>query len=92
MAQILARPWPGNLLELRSFAMSFVLGDGGSGDTHAPTLAEQLDAFEKLILIQTLKRVGGRVVEAADLLSVPRNTLYDRMARYDLSAREFRSR
>ena len=92
MAQILSRDWPGNLLELRSFAMSFVLGDGGGADTHSPTLAERLDAFEKLILIQTLKRTGGRVVEAAALLGIPRNTLYDRMARYDLSAREFRSK
>lgn len=91
LAQILSRPWPGNLLELRSFAMSIALGDG-AGDAHTPTLSEQLEAFEKLILIQTLKRSGGRVVDAADLLGVPRNTLYDRMARYDLSARDYRPR
>ncbi len=89
-AQILSRTWPGNLLELRSFAMSFALGDGMDQDTGAPTLAEQIDAFEKLILIQTLKRSGGRVIEAADALGVPRNTLYDRMARHNLSARDFR--
>ncbi|MEM7189340.1 MAG: response regulator [Pseudomonadota bacterium] len=92
MAQIMSRPWPGNLPELRSFAMSFALGDGTKADTQTPTLAEQLDAFEKLILIQTLKRAGGRVVEAAELLGIPRNTLYDRISRYELSARDFRTR
>lgn len=91
MGQIMSRSWPGNLPELRSFAMSFALGDGHAGDSDSPTLAEQIDAFEKLILIQTLKRADGRVVEAAESLGIPRNTLYDRMARYDLSARDYRS-
>jgi len=91
-AQIMTRPWPGNLPELRRHAMSFVLGqqvhrDGGEGQT----LAEQMDAFERLVLSETLKRTGGNAVEAAKGLGLPRNTFYDRLARHGLSPKAFRS-
>ena len=92
LAEIMTRPWPGNIPELRSFAMSFAQGHQVDAGASHLTLAEQMDAFEKLVLIRALQRSGGRVTVTAQHLGIPRNTLYDRMARYDLTAREFRAR
>ena len=91
LQEVAMRPWPGNLPELRAFAMSFALGKQVQvGPVRNLTLAEQLDAFEKLVLSETLKRTGGRAAEAAKSLGLPRNTFYDRLARYGLSAKDFR--
>ena len=92
MAEVMSRSWPGNLHELRSYAMSFALGADGTGKAMRLSLPEQVDAFEKLVLIQTLKRTAGRAVDAAHALGIPRNTLYDRLARHGLSPRDFRVR
>ena len=90
-AEIAARTWPGNLPELRAFAMSFALGN--QVQTHlAPnqTLAEQMDSFECLVLTETLRKTGGNAAEAARSLGLPRNTFYDRLARHGISAKDFR--
>lgn len=92
IAEIMRREWPGNLPELRSFATSFALGQKAHAvEGEHQTLAHQIDAFEKLVLIETLRRSNGRATEAARSLGLPRNTLYDRLARYDLSAKDFRA-
>ncbi len=91
LAEIMTRAWPGNLPELRAHAMSLVLGRQVQADPGAgQTLAEQLDAFEKLVLSETLKRTGGRASVAAEALGLARNTFYDRLARYGLTPRDFR--
>jgi two-component system C4-dicarboxylate transport response regulator DctD len=90
-AEIAARSWPGNLPELRAYAMAFVLGN--QVQTHlAPnqTLAEQMDSFERLVLTETLRKTGGSAAEAARSLGLPRNTFYDRLARHGISAKDFR--
>lgn len=90
-AEILTRPWDGNLPEMRSFAMSFALGQRVSaGGRASQTLADQIEAFEKLVLSETLKRTGGAAAEAARNLGLPRNTFYDRLARHGLSPKDFR--
>lgn len=91
IADLRLRPWQGNLPELRAHAAALALG-GQSRAAQGPgrSLGEQIDAFERLVLIDSLKRCGGRAAEAAALLGVPRNTLYDRLARHGLSARDFR--
>ncbi len=92
MADVLSHPWSGNLPQLRAYTMSFMLGQqvGGFEPTHQ-TLAQQIDAFEKLVLTETLRRTGGRATEAAQSLGVPRNTLYDRLSKHGISAKDFRS-
>lgn len=53
-------------------------------------LAEQLEEHERRIIGEALAATNGRVAEAAERLGVPRNTLYDRMAKLNLVARAFR--
>ncbi|MEP3346633.1 MAG: response regulator [Litoreibacter sp.] len=93
-AQVIAREWPDNLPELRNFARSFVLGLNVKSDAtkHAElSLIEQMNAFEKLVLTDTLKRFGGKSATVAEALGLPRKTLYDKLAKHDLRAKDFRS-
>lgn len=55
------------------------------------TLAERLEQHEREIIENTLNATGGKVSAAADRLGVPRNTLYDRLAKLKIVAKAFRS-
>lgn len=90
LAELTARPWSGNLPELREFARAVAFGGETGLDGTALTLAEQMEAFEKRVIEETLRKTGGKAVEAARLLGLPRNTLYDRLARYGISAKSFK--
>jgi len=91
LSDLMTRTWPGNLPELREFAMTYALGarvqNDGAGQR---TLAEQLEAFERMVLSETLKKTRGKAAEAARLLGLPRNTLYDRLSRFGISPKDFR--
>lgn len=90
-AQVIARDWPDNLPELRNFARSFALGLKMQQNTGAElTLNEQISAFEKLVLTDTLRRFGGKTTAVADVLGLPRKTLYDKLAKHSLRAKDFR--
>lgn len=56
------------------------------------TLNEQLDRAEKEILERALARKNGKVVDAARELGIARNTMYDRMARHNLSAKIYKDK
>ena len=90
LAEIMSRPWQGNLPELQAFVRSAAHGGQSAAGAAGRTLAEQLDAFEKRVIEETLRKTGGKAAEAARLLGLPRNTFYDRLARYDLSPKSFR--
>ena len=92
---LMAKRWAGNVRELRNIADRFVLGlldetlmPSGSG--RAGSLAEQVDAFEKAIIEDGLRRLDGNVVAAAESLNLPRKTLYDKLKRLDITADQFR--
>ncbi|PTX54591.1 two component Fis family sigma54 specific transcriptional regulator [Litoreibacter ponti] len=90
-AQVVARDWPGNLPELRNFARSFALGLNMQAHPSAElTLADQMNSFEKLVLSDTLKRLGGRSGAVAEALGLPRKTLYDKLAKHGLKPKDFR--
>ena len=90
-AQVISRPWPDNLPELRNFAHSFALGLNVPSSRQVNlTLSEQIDSFEKMVISDTLKRNGGKAVIAAEVLGLPRKTFYDKMAKHGLKAKEFR--
>jgi two-component system C4-dicarboxylate transport response regulator DctD len=91
-AQVIAKDWPGNLPALRNFATTIAVGL----NVHKPqsedlTLAKQMDTFERLVLTETLKRNNGKAVDAAHTLGLPRKTFYDRLARYDLQPKDFKT-
>ncbi|MFD3191467.1 sigma-54-dependent transcriptional regulator [Sedimentitalea sp. HM32M-2] len=93
VSDIMARSWAGNLPQMRTYATSILLGGklcNAPGDS--PTLAEQMDAFERLVLSETLKQCNGSASESAKLLGMPRNTFYDRISRHGITPKHFRNK
>lgn len=86
--------WPGNIRELRNAAERHVLGlERATVATGAVlqnrTLAEQVDAFEKATIEQSLIEAGGRINVVMEKLGVPRRTLTDKMARFGLDRKRY---
>lgn len=87
--------WPGNLHELKAFARTFTLGlasyDAAPVTRSADGSLQQIVAdFEKSVLEEELRKSAGNVSVLADRLQIPRKTLYDKFARYNLRPRDFR--
>ncbi len=57
----------------------------GAGDD-AHTLREQLDALERAVIARTMTAVRGNQSEAARRLGISRNTLTERLRRYEIAA------
>jgi two-component system response regulator AtoC len=53
--------------------------------TDAQSLREQLDALERSVIARTMTAVGGNQSEAARRLGISRNTLTERLRRYQLA-------
>jgi two-component system C4-dicarboxylate transport response regulator DctD len=92
IAGLMAQDWPGNARALMSAAMRFALGLGGEAepDDTGLGLAERMARMERSLLIEALRRAGGRAAVAAEQLKLPRKTFYDKLARYGLKPDEFR--
>ncbi|PRA54994.1 sigma-54-dependent transcriptional regulator [Brucella pituitosa] len=93
-ARLNADEWLGNVRELRNFAKQVVLGlsyDPASESSSLP-LTEQMDQFEAKVLQDTLARLNGDVGEAAELLQLPRRSLYARLNRLGIDASSFRKK
>lgn len=83
--------WSGNLPALRAFARQCVVGDPASETrAEAPGLVEQIEAFERQLLLEALRRNDGKASQTAKELKLARKTLYDRMARYDIRPKDLR--
>lgn len=96
MAQFTAHDWPGNVRELRNAAERRVLGldplttgSDASGPSSMP-LPQQVEAFEKGLIIEALREHGGNVTATVSALGVPRKTFYDKLTKYDITPAEFR--
>ena len=101
MHALLAYDWPGNVRELRNAAERYVLlGEeyafdvdqilrgGPEGDS--PTLANQVERFEKSLIEQALAANKASIKETMATLGVPRKTLYDKMQKYGLNKAQFK--
>ncbi len=96
-ALLTAHNWPGNVRELKNAAERFAQGlglqigdelfDSAGAD---PSLAAQVEAFERRVIIAALQAAEGRVSKAAEALRLPRKTLYDKLARHGLDGRQYR--
>ena len=88
--------WPGGIRELRDFARAFTLGltplaeRAGTMAARSSSLRGMVADFERSVLEDALREAGGQVEEVQRMLSVKRKTLYDKLARYGLSARDYR--
>lgn len=92
--------WPGNVRELKNVAERFCLGVGdglqsvgASSAEPAPSLplGERMQLVERGWIEDALRSAGGNVANAAELLQIPKKTLYDKLARYEVDAEKFRA-
>ncbi|MQY51653.1 sigma-54-dependent transcriptional regulator [Rhodocyclus gracilis] len=92
--RLMGYPWPGNVRELRNVADRCVLGiEGGSppfgeatGDTAGNTarpLAETVEAFERALIADALRRHGS-LARTAEALAIAKTTLHDKVRKYGL--------
>ncbi|MBU2982582.1 response regulator [Lentibacter algarum] len=61
-----------------------ISGERGAG------LAEQMADVEKALLVSAMQRHHGKASAAATALNLPRKTLYDKLARYEIRPEDFR--
>ncbi|WP_027017239.1 sigma-54-dependent transcriptional regulator [Comamonas composti] len=92
--QLLAYDWPGNVRELRNVAERAVLGlERGLPPFGTPEpagqqpLAAAVEAFERGLIAEALRRQGGSLTRAAQALSVAKTTLHDKIRKYGLDDR-----
>jgi two-component system C4-dicarboxylate transport response regulator DctD len=96
MAKWMAHPWPGNVRELKNVADRLCLGleldapVAGDGAAPVASLSQQVDGFERQLLVHALTGCHGSVAAAADHLQVPRKTLYDKLTRHAIDPADFR--
>ncbi|MGR3541969.1 MAG: sigma-54-dependent transcriptional regulator [Hasllibacter sp.] len=89
LARLAAREWPGNARALMSHAMRFVLG-AEAPQEGPPGLTERMARYERGLLAEALRGSGGNATRAAEMLRVPRKTLYDKLAKHGLRPESFR--
>jgi len=84
--------WPGNVRELKNVAERFSLGldDGLQQPADgADSLAARMARAECAFIEEALRSADGQISRAAELLGVPRKTLYDKIARHRIDSRAF---
>jgi Nif-specific regulatory protein len=91
---LLKYSWPGNIRQLRNVIDSAVvlaeedeirpcdLGLRDSGSERLDSL--KIEQWERKLIAEALKRVGGNVPEAAKLLGIGRATLYRKIEVYNI--------
>lgn len=89
--QLVAYDWPGNVRELRNVADRCVLGiEAGSPPFASETqdgprpLAETVDAFERALIADALRRHGS-LARTAEALGIAKTTLHDKIRKHGLA-------
>jgi two-component system C4-dicarboxylate transport response regulator DctD len=91
LSELMACDWPGNVRELRNVADRFVLGilneyKGFHSDKPMTKgLPQQMEDYERNIIVAELRQCGGVVAHAAKTLNIPRTTLLDKIKKYQLT-------
>jgi len=90
--QLLGYQWPGNVRELRNVAERCVLGIecgappfGSEIDERPRALGETVDAFERALIADALRRHHGNLTRSAESLGVAKTTLHDKIKKYGLA-------
>ena len=90
--------WPGNVRELRNVMERSVIfaTDGVILPKHLPEYLSSvtddsgtdgpfsLEEAERCAIVQALERSSGNITEAAELLGIARNTLYNKIRKYNI--------
>jgi two-component system C4-dicarboxylate transport response regulator DctD len=101
LADLMAYGWPGNVRELRNVADRFVLGLLGERltQTHGNTggapvlpqgLPQQVESFERAVIVEALRKHHGDQPATASALAIPRQTLFDKLRKLGVSVDEFK--
>ena len=92
MRRMMAYDWPGNVRELRNVADRCVLGiERGFPPFAAPPnvgplpLAQAVEAFERSLIADSLRRNDASLSRAAEDLRIPKTTLHDKLKKYGLN-------
>ena len=94
-ALLLSHEWPGNIRELQNAAERWVLGldlainpasETNNSDLSNQPLAQQVEAFERSLIVAELAKQHSSLREVAEALQLPRKTLHDKLRKYGLSA------
>ncbi len=91
LAELVTKPWPGNMRELRNLARRMAIGMNEferSAETIGLSLA--MDRVETRLIEQALQNHASRMTEVCNALKIPRKTLYDRMKRLNIKPADFR--
>ena len=91
--RLLEHDWRGNLRELSNFAQQIALGwseKESFADMDRLTLSDQVAAYEAQLIREALAAQQGDVRAAARMLSLPRKTLYDKLAKHGIRPSEHR--
>jgi DNA-binding NtrC family response regulator len=93
LAALMAYRWPGNVRELKNAADRWVLGvEGGlpcaliDGSAARP-LAETMEAFERTLIAEALRRNGRSLARTAEELKMAKTTLFDKIRKHGLSVK-----
>lgn len=95
MSALRAHRWPGNVRELsHAVERALILGDGDELDTEdfrlttasatATTESLNLEASERRMVTEALKKSGGNISHAAAALGITRAALYRRIEKFEL--------
>ncbi len=93
LAMLMAYRWPGNVRELKNAADRWVLGVEGQlpsaliDSGAARPLAETMDAFERTLIAEALRRNGRSLARTAEELKMAKTTLFDKIRKHGLSVK-----
>ncbi|MEJ8797547.1 sigma-54 dependent transcriptional regulator [Trinickia caryophylli] len=90
--ELLAHKWPGNVRELRNQAERFVLGlkgaPGSTAGAEAVSLTAAVEAFERGLIVEELRRNQGNLSRTAEAMQIPKTTLFGKIRKYDIREQE----
>lgn len=91
-ARLVDHDWPGNVRELAHYAERVILGleDGMSAGATPLPLNEQVDAFERSIMVEAIRAAGGNISKAMATLGLARKTFYYKASRHKLDLNAIR--
>ena len=91
-ALLLRHAWPGNVRELQNVAERFAIGLELALDQASPELpavsgglGEQVEAFERALIVAELARPHSSLRSLAEALGLPRKTLHDKLRKHGLN-------
>jgi two-component system C4-dicarboxylate transport response regulator DctD len=103
LADLMGYGWPGNVRELRNVADRFVLGllgdnrltqarsAGEEGHQLPRGLPQQVDRFERAVIVEELRARKGDQSATASALGIAKQTLSDKLRKFGILSDEFRN-